>query len=894
MQRRPADAELPQELVLAIHRILELNPEQHDDPLDVISNDFDPVDVLNQLFPDGVCICISRVYFKTYVVAEASLARLDAVQAKLAQDERDIQAEVGTLQEALKRDQDPGRMQLIQETISDLLGQMSRIREKASESEAVVRNITKDIQALDLAKKNLIRSMTTLKRLQMLVNALTQLEEQVKEKKYAEVAHSLAAVKQLSASFKSYTSVHRIMQVWKRIQQVQGEIRTQLDAEFDSLCVHVIIPKGSCFNSIYPSFLLDLSKPVKTSQIPDACAVVDVLGPDVRTQLIERYVALELKEYRRIFRASDEAGHLDNIARRFAWFRRLLTSYETEIGKVFPAEWRVGWWLFAKFVSITRDDLSSLLSKAGQSLTVKLLLEALQQTTEFETSIEKKWATPVYEILKAASPSAAQAQSMSSAFEPHLGIFVDAQDKALTDMLAPHRGSKARGSIDTTSKPPTTTSTPRASLSAPDEPEPAPIVLPSSTELFYFYAQSLDQCAKLSIGQAFFDLCSVQKKWLKIYAGSPQIQSRKSMDSRFDKTELQQACLLINTADYCQTTAAELEEKIKEKIGEKFKEKVTLQTERDLFMSVVSAAINVQLHELEIGCDGAFNTMSRVNWGAMNHVTGHSAFMDDITQATEQVTELIKPLVEQKKYLRNFFDKASSLLLMRFTNALVKNRPLKEIGAEQVRVVIESHGHPNEVMAQLLIDLGVFKSCLLKLPGEALSTASYTRSLTKVTTRLEALLKVIITPVDPPEGFILNYTLVIGDASFSNFQKILDLKGTPKTEQNSLLDLFLTITSTKTDLESTSFLTSLDMDPPTTLAVGSPATSRIALPLSSTSAAAESMFGALTSPPLSGPPTGSSNDGGSTKGNESGQKREVFSDIRRFVTFGLRRETPPS
>lgn len=42
-----------------------------------------------------------------------------------------------------------------------------------------------------------------------------------------------------------------------------------------------------------------------------------------------------------------------------------------------------------------RDDLSTLLSKAGQSLTVKLLLETLQQTTEFELSMAKKWATPV-------------------------------------------------------------------------------------------------------------------------------------------------------------------------------------------------------------------------------------------------------------------------------------------------------------------------------------------------------------------------------------------------------------------------------------------------------------------------------------------------------------------
>jgi hypothetical protein len=44
--------------------------------------------------------------------------------------------------------------------------------------------------------------------------------------------------------------------------------------------------------------------------------------------------------------------------------------------------------------------------------------------------------------------------------------------------------------------------------------------------------------------------------------------------------------------------------------------------------------------------------------------------------------------------------------------------------------------------------------------------------------------------------------------------QVLDLKGTSKAEQNSVLDSFLTITSTKTDLETASFLSSLDMDPP--------------------------------------------------------------------------------
>ncbi|KAL4078288.1 Vps53-like protein [Scleroderma yunnanense] len=853
--------ELSPQLIQSIQHILEVNPGP--DQLDDMAHKFYLVDVLNQLFPD-----------------EVSLGQFDKVQQTLADSELRLQQEINLLEDELRHGHDPNRMQLIQEMISDLLGQMSRIREKASESEAVVRNITKDIQVLDRAKKNLITSMTTLKRLQMLANALTQLEDQVKEKRYSEVAHTLAAVKQISAAFKSYTTIPHIMQLWKRVQQITGDIRTQLDGEFEAL------------------YLQDPSKPAKVSQITEACAVVDVLGTDVRSQIIERYVTLELKEYRRIFRANDEAGHLDNISRRFAWFKRLLSSHETEIGRVFPVEWHVNWWLFAN------DDLSTLLSKAGQSLTLKLLLETLQQTIEFESFMSKKWATPLDELLEATSSPATPVQSMSSAFEPHLGIFVDAQDKALGDMLSAHRSTKARGSLDTVTRPSTANSTPRPSLSA-DREESAPIVMPSSTELFYFYAQSLEQCAKFSTGQALFGLCGVQKKWLKVYAEDvllarlkrSQSQVRKSTDTSFDAAELQQACLIMNTADYCQKTASELEDKIKEKVDGVFKDKITLQSERDLFLGVISGAINWQLHELETACDGAFMTLSRVNWSVLNQVTGHSPYVDDLTGVIDQVVELVKPLVEQKKYLRNFLDKAcrsvshyidhettvvtsnheNSLVLTRFTNALVKSRPLGEIGAEQ-----------------LLIDLGVLKAHLLRLPGESLSSSGYVRSLTKIATRLETLLKVIVTPVDPPEGFILNYTLLIGDASFSNFQKVLDLKGTPKPGQNSLLDNFVTIASTKPELESTSFLSSLDMDPPPSVMLGSPGPSRTVLPLVMTpSGGSDGVLGVLGSPPLSGPSTGSSIDGVTVKGNEPGQKREVFSDIRRFVSFSLRRDTQP-
>lgn len=92
----------------------------------------------------------------------------------------------------------------------------------------------------------------------------------------------------------------------------------------------------------------------KPQTIAAACATADILGPDVRAALTTRYTALLLAEYRRVFRLTDEAGHLDNISRRYAWFRRILGTHETGLGRAFLPEWKVGWWLLAGFIDITR------------------------------------------------------------------------------------------------------------------------------------------------------------------------------------------------------------------------------------------------------------------------------------------------------------------------------------------------------------------------------------------------------------------------------------------------------------------------------------------------------------------------------------------------------------
>ncbi|KEP51271.1 vacuolar sorting-associated-like protein [Rhizoctonia solani 123E] len=808
-------------IVLDIQNILDLAPTNSVDALE----GFDAVASLNELFPD-----------------EASLARASEIQEKLHHDVVQIQTEIDALRAELRKDQEPARMQLIQELIAELLAQMSRIREKATESEAIVRDITKDIQILDLAKRNLALSVTSLKRFQMLVNALGQLETMVKEKQYKEIAQTLGAVKEIALFFKPYSTIERISIATKRLQELQGSVRGSVEKDFDDF------------------FLQDPSRPIKQSAISEACLVVDVLGDEVRNAILDRYAALELKEYRRIFRNTDEAGQLDNLSRRFAYFRRVLAAHDTERARAFPQTWKVGEHLTACFASATRGDLVVGLENAAEKaatlggapkkgrkeeqenkagvpvLTVSLLVESLAQTREFENTMAQKFGVSFKELVERVQLPGGTGQTLSSVFGKHMNVFVDAQDKLISDLLASHRGSNARSSLDATN-------------TSPDPDTPVPSLLPSSTELFFAIGTGMDECLKLGGEGVLLPMCKMYKRWLKVYAEDVLIAGtkrsaldRKSTESRFNPSEIQKLCLVLNTADYCQTTAGQLEEKIKDKItpeeAEEGEGEFSMQEEQDLFVSVISTCLTLLLRELENAADSPFQTLLKSNWGAIETVTGASAWVEELATATASVSEVIHDKIEPKKYVRSFCDRASNALVTRFTNALVKSRPIKGLGGEQ-----------------LLLDLQSFKSSLLKIPGSgALAESMYARNVTKNISRLETLLKVIITPVDPPDAFVLNYILLIGDSSFSNFQKVLDLKGTPKAEQNTLLDTLLTITSTRTELASESFLTTLDMDP--------------------------------------GSVPGGGTETDAPRTTES--KREVFSDLRKLVSFTMRRERDKS
>lgn len=180
------------------------------------------------------------------------------------------------------------------------------------------------------------------------------------------------------------------------------------------------------------------------------------------------------------------------------------------------------------------------------------------------------------------------------------------------------------------------------------------------------------------------------------------------------------------------------------------------------------------------------------------------------------------------------------------------------------------------------------------------STAeSYSRYVSRSVLKIDTLLKVLMTSEDPPEEFVQHYLLLVPCQSFSDFQKVLDLKGVRRAEQNTLLDLFLARTSTASGLSDDSFLTSLDMDPVGTASASgtSPSSSGFSSPLPGVGTGG--LFsGGLSSLPML--PTGSGGAGalgaggvlgggsrsstpGLVAGREGGERgKEALAEFKRF------------
>jgi small-conductance mechanosensitive channel len=173
--------------------------------------------------------------------------------------------------------------------LAELFQKIENVRERATQTEQSIAEMTADIKRLDQTKRNLTLSMTALKRLQMLTTAYEQLKGLSKSRQYRECGQLLQAVIQLMAHFKSYRSIDQIATLSRNVADLQRELLEQVCEDFE-----ITFAKGEVAQH--------------RSTLAESCLVMDALGDNARSRLITWYCNTQLREYRQVFRGNDEVS----------------------------------------------------------------------------------------------------------------------------------------------------------------------------------------------------------------------------------------------------------------------------------------------------------------------------------------------------------------------------------------------------------------------------------------------------------------------------------------------------------------------------------------------------------------------------------------------------------
>nr|CAG4649978.1 EOG090X024P [Sida crystallina] len=803
----------PPDVLAAIDQVF---PSQ--DPLD--KADFNPVDYINGLFP-----------------TEQSLSNIEDIIGNFHTKIRHLDSEIQTCirsQSGVSLD-GAAALDEAQRAISQLFGRIKDIRAKAEKSELTVREITRDIKQLDCAKRNLTSAITTLNHLHFLVFGVDQLELLCEKRQYAEIASLLQGVGRVMEHFTPYLDIPQVKQLADQLQKIEKTLGEQITNDFKE-----------AFSGTGPK------QPAALTRLSEACSVLNVIDPRFKKEIVKWFVALQLVEYSHLFQESEESSWLDRIDRRYAWVKRHLLSFEERMGRIFPASWEMSERIAVEFCNITRNELGRLMAKRVGEIDVKLLLFALQKTTQFEELLSKRFTGASFEepndkhklghrksmgtnpFEEPAGPNPFEEEEspadenqptndpaivvspfhglISRCFETHLNIFVDSQEKNLSELMD-------RFVTDLKSQGPSLVQAEVEGCT----------VLPSCADLFVFYKKCLLQCAQLSTGQPMLTLTFVFKKYLREYAArllqanlprstttsaTAAMTSMSSLTKEFTrelrdlssvgaagliqnfqsllkegdvtnsanrctKDDIARICTILTTAEYCLETTQQLESKLKEKVQPSLADKVDLGSEQDLFGSVISQCIQLLVVDLEAACESALITMAKTAWQTWESVGDQSQYVTLMTSQLKQNIPFIREcLSSSRKYFTQFCIRFANSFMARFVQQLYKCKPVGVVGAEQ-----------------LLLDTHMLKTALLDLPtvGSQVARkppASYSKTVIKGMTRAEMILKVVMDASDTNIKYVSQYVRLLPDSDQGEFQKILDMKGVRRADQQQLVDLY--------------------------------------------------------------------------------------------------------
>nr|VDC71204.1 unnamed protein product [Brassica rapa] len=750
----------------------------------IISSDFgfdqamdksSALEYINQMFP-----------------TEASLSGVEPLMQKIHGEIRRVDASILSAVRQQSNSGTKAKEDLADATraVEELSYKIQEIKSKAEQSEAMVQEICRDIKKLDFAKKNITTTITALHRLTMLVSAVEQLQVMASKRQYKEAAAQLEAVNQLCNHFEAYRDVPKIMELREKLNNIKQVLKSHVFSDFSSSTD--IAKRGDKFCNMM-------------SEIGTTCLLAGMRFCTSSICILNNNPTL---------RGVNENVNENSIKRKSFDTELLVYEIVVSISKFCFSIWMIhffgvyGCMLCCIVVVTTLKQVESILVNMKEKPEVATLLLALQRTVEFEKELEKKFGgdVPTSDIgddIEEIGTWENNSQNISKIRKKYEKKFAAGQESGENektgnkDLSAPGAGFNFRGIISSCFEPHLTPyieleeKTLMERLEKVVQEETWDIedgsqnnVLHSSTQLFSDIKKSLKRCSVLTKNQTLFNLFKVFQRVLKAYAtklflklpkgGTGIVAAATGMDGQIKVSDRDERviCYIVNSAEYCHKTSGELAEKVSEIIDPHYAEGVDMSEVQDEFSAVITKSLVTLVLGIETKFDNEMAAMTRVPWGTLDSVGDQSGYVNGINTILSSSIPVLGNLLTPV-YFQFFLDKLASSLGPRFYANIFRCKQLSETGAQQ-----------------MLLDTQAMKTILLEIPSLARQTstaASYSKFVSREMSRAEALLKVILSPIDSVAD---TYRALFPEGTPMEFQRILELKGLKKADQQSILDDF--------------------------------------------------------------------------------------------------------
>lgn len=775
------------------HLSLVQNPQMEllQDPLD--TEDFDPVDFINQRFP-----------------TESSLDDLDSFVNDITSQISSLDAEISS---AVQSQSSEGRqaakdIEDARQLIEDLFAKIDDIKVKATESELMVQDLCADIKKLDYAKGHLQTSITSLNRLQMLINAVAQLEVLAAEYQYREAANLLDAVKQFMSHFERYQHITVIIELNRRVEAIRDSLTQHVRTVFSDLAKNI--------DTVADADLI-VGVPGGLRGLADTCLMVDALGTKVRQQILDNFVHRQLVPYEALFGTDKEHFSLDQVDRRWSWFKRLLKYIDSKFSSIFPSHWRIQLRLCLEFIERTKMHMILLLTdmESRDINDVNLLMKALQSTIRFEQEMADK-----FDLLKEIKKSQEneEAAALVKAKETEMQKQLKKDDKLMyipTDHSAANKEEETEsgflglahgaisggisgvydkflGSYVLLERQNLEEMLRKLSQEedTADASESLGHVFTSSTHMFVFIKKSVKRCTAFTTGQTFLSLSDELRSCLRQYITMLRSRCPTEISSSPPAFKLpsgmeKNICLMINTAEYCAEVVPQVEQMIQKQIQPSLANKVDFSEEAELFMDFVAYAMKILVYGLLDRLDPVFRAMQQINWGAFEQVGEESAYLHLMSGMLLEAIPVVRSNLASS-YFNNFCTKLATEIIQRFQDSITRQKRITDMATQQ-----------------LLLDTYSLKTLMMQLPvlvqpdpnGGANQHSRtdpknvpgmYSKLVNTRCTHIEVILKLVGTP---DEVLLERFKLMWPDGQSADLQMIMSLKGTKRDSQQQILEM---------------------------------------------------------------------------------------------------------